>query len=209
LKTLEKINGKGNKILGKRKRAFQPKSAHLAQPPRAPATARPLRLTGGSHLSAQACALTPSPSAPWARAVGTVLFPAPTLSLSRHPHLSAVSNLPPTISPPWTRPSPRVLRPRLCACAHFEPRALLAHLPSLICAQCLAPSPSLSLCPREPRAPPLPDDAHRLFHGCRCARAPFSATVSFALPSVTQDTLRCALSLSISSGPRSPEHLLA
>jgi hypothetical protein len=60
LKTLEKINGKDNKILGKRKRAFQPKSAHLAQPPRAPAPVRPLRLTGGSRLSAQACALTPS-----------------------------------------------------------------------------------------------------------------------------------------------------
>jgi hypothetical protein len=164
LKTLEKINGKGNKILGKRKRAFQPKSAHLAQPPRAPATARPLRLTGGSHLSAQACALTPSPSAPWARAVGTVLFPAPTLSLSRHPHLSAVSNLPPTISPPWTRPSPRVLRPRLCACAHFEPRAParpppLSHLrpmPSSLALSLALPARTESSATARRRPPPVP-----------------------------------------------------
>jgi hypothetical protein len=48
---------------------------------------------------------------------------APALSLSRHPHLSAVSNLSPTITPPWTRPRPRTRAP-------FEPRALLAHLPS-------------------------------------------------------------------------------
>jgi hypothetical protein len=34
------------------------------------------------------------------------------LSLSRRPHLSAVPNLLPTISPPWTCPRPHVLRPR-------------------------------------------------------------------------------------------------
>ena len=70
-----------------------------------------------------------------------------------------------------------------------------AHLPSLICALCPAPLPSLLLCPREQGAPPPSADAHRLFRGRRCARAPFSATVSFALPSATRDTLRCALSL--------------
>jgi hypothetical protein len=53
------------------------------------------------------------------------------------------------ISPPWTRPRPS---PR----AHFEPCALLAHLPSPICALCPTPSPSLSLCPCEPRALPPP-----------------------------------------------------
>jgi hypothetical protein len=116
------------------------------------------------------------------------------LSLSRHPHLSAVLNLPPTISPPWTRPRPS---PR----APFEPHALLAHLPSPICALC----PALSLCPREPRTSA---DVHRLFRGCRCARAPSSATVSFALPLATRDTLRCALSLSGLSDPRSPEWFL-
>jgi hypothetical protein len=56
------------------------------------------------------------------------------LSLSRRPHLSAVSNLPPTISSPWTRPRPHVLRPRSSPRAPFERLALLAHLPSLICA---------------------------------------------------------------------------
>jgi hypothetical protein len=106
-------------------------------------------------------------------------------------------------------PRPHVLRPRPSPHAPFEPRALLAHLPSLICALCPAPLPSLSLCPRELRAPLLPADAHHLFRGRRCARAPSSATVSFALPSATRDTLRCALSLSVPSDPRSPEHFLA
>jgi hypothetical protein len=112
---------------------------------------------------------------------------------------TTVSNLSPTISPPWTHPRPRVLRPRP------SPRALLTHLPSLICALCLALSP----CLREPRAPPPPADAHRLFRGRRCARAPSSATVSFTLPSATRDTLWCALSLPVVPGQHSPEHFLA
>jgi hypothetical protein len=82
-----------------------------------------------------------------------------SLSLSRRPHLSAVPNLSPTTSPPWTRPRPHVFRPRPCARAPFEPRALLAHLPSLICSFCQTPSPSLSLCPRMQRAPPPPSTA--------------------------------------------------
>jgi hypothetical protein len=49
------------------------------------------------------------------------------------------------------RPRPRVLRPRPSPRAPFEPRALLAHLPSSICALCPALSPSLPLCPRELR----------------------------------------------------------
>jgi hypothetical protein len=131
------------------------------------------------------------------------------LSLSCRPHLSVVSNLSPTISSPWTRPRPRVPQPRPSPRAPFEPRTLLAHLPSLICALCPAPSPSLSLCPREPRAPPPPADAHRLFRGRRCARAPSSATVNFALLSATRDTLRCALSLPAAPSPCSPECFLA
>jgi hypothetical protein len=59
---------------------------------------------------------------------------------------------------------------------------------------------------REP--PPSPAGVHRLFRGRRCARARSSATVSFALPSATQDTLRCALPLSGLSGLRSPEWFL-
>jgi hypothetical protein len=133
--------------------------------------------------------------------------PAP-LSLSHRLHLSAVSNLSPTISPSWTRPRPLVLRPRPRPRAPFEPCALLAHLPSPICALCPAPSPSLSLCLREPRAPPAPADVQCLFRGRRCARAPSSATVSFVMPSATRDTLRCALSLHAAPGPCSPEQFL-
>jgi hypothetical protein len=107
------------------------------------------------------------------------------------------------------RPRPRILRPRPSPRTPFEPRVLLAYLPSLICTLCSAPPPSPSLCPHEPRALPPPVDAHRMFRGRRCARAPSSAIVSFALPSATRDTLRCALSLPVASGPRSPESFLA
>jgi hypothetical protein len=151
-------------------------------------------------------------SVPWASLVGAVLSRAPSLSLSLCPAIPTcqpISNLSPTISPSWTRPRPRVLRPRPSPRDPFEPRALLAHLPSLICALCPAPSPSLSLCLREPRAPPPPADAHRLFCGRRCAHAPSSATVSFALPSATWYILRCALSLPAAPDTRSPGHFLA
>jgi hypothetical protein len=104
--------------------------------------------------------------APWDRPVSAVAlahvrFPSlcPT-----DPTCQLVPNLPPTISPPWTRPRPRVLWTRPSPCAPFEPLALLAYLPSSICALCLALSPSLSLCLREPRTsatarrrpPPVP-----------------------------------------------------
>ena len=160
-------------------------------------------MTGRSRLSAP----TQAPSLPSlsrctvGRAVGAVSL-ARVRSLSLCPTVPTcqlVSNLSPTISLPWTRPRPLVLRPRP------SPRTVLAHLPSLICALCAAPSPTLSLCPHEPRAPPPPADAHRLFRGRRCGRAPSSATVSFALPSATRDTLQCALSLPTASSPRSPE----
>jgi hypothetical protein len=134
--------------------------------------------------------------------------PALSLSLSRSPHVSVVLNLPPTISPPWTRPRPRILRPRPSRRAPFEPHALLAHLPSSICALCPALSPSLSFYPREPRTSATAADVHRLFCGRHCACAPSSATVSFALPSPTRDTIWCALPLSGLSGPRSPEWFL-
>jgi hypothetical protein len=154
---------------------------------------------------------SPSLSVPWARPVG-----AGSLARTRSPSLrptvptcQPISNLSPTISPPWMHPRPRVLQPHPSPRVPFEPSALLAHLPSLICAFCPAPSPSLSVCLHEPRAPPPPADAHRLFRGRRCARALSSATVSFALPSTTRDTLRCALSLPVASGLRSPERFLA
>jgi hypothetical protein len=141
----------------------------------------------------------------WGRAVGAVLFPRTLyLSLSCRPHLSAVPNLSPTISTPWTRPRPRVLRPRSCARAPFEPLALLAHLPSLICALCQ----TLSLCPRVQRAPPPPAVDRCPFCGHRRVRAPSCATVSSASPSAARDTLRCACPLSGSFGPHSPERFL-
>jgi hypothetical protein len=101
----------------------------------------------------RAPSLPRSLAAPWDRPVGAVAL-ARALSLSlcpTDPTRQRVPNLSPTISPPWTHPRPRVLRPRPSPRVPFEPRVLLAHLPSSICALCPALSPSLSLCPREPR----------------------------------------------------------
>jgi hypothetical protein len=214
LKTLEKINRKGNINSRKIEKAISAQADPFSPArTRANASARPLCLIGGSRLSAPTRSrLSPSLSLSHGPDLSALVLPrAPApLSLSRRPHLSVVSNLSPTISPPWTRPRPRVPQPRSSPHAPFEPRARLAHLPSPICALCPAPSPSLSLslCPREPRAPPLPADIHRLFRGRCCARAPSSATVSFALPLATQDTLRCALFLPAVPGPCSPEQFL-
>jgi hypothetical protein len=121
------------------------------------------------------------------------------------PTSQLVPNLSPTISPSWTCPRPCVLRPRPRPRAPFEPRVVLTHLSSLICALCSTLSPSLSLCPRVQGTPPPPAIDYCLFRGRRRARAPSSATVSSALLSSARDTLRCALSLSTASGPRSPE----
>jgi hypothetical protein len=129
-------------------------------------------------------------------------------SLSRRPHLSAVPNLSPTISPPWTCPRSGVLQPHPRACAPFEPRTLLAHLPLLICALSQTLSLSLSLCSREQRAPPPPAIDCCPFCGHHRVCAPSHATMSSASPSAARDTLRCALPLSVSSGPRSPERFL-
>jgi hypothetical protein len=138
--------------------------------------------------------------------VDTVLSHArPLLSLSRRPHLSAHPQPPDHDPLPWTRPRPCVLRPHSRTHAPFEPRALLAHLPSLICALYQTLSPSLSLCPHVQGAPPPPAIDRCLFCGHRRVLAPSSATMSFALLSAARDTLRCALSLSVSSGPRSPK----
>jgi hypothetical protein len=204
LKTLEKINRKAIRNSRKKEKLIRPKATHLAQPPRV----RPLCLIGGSRLSAPTRArLSPSLSVSWARLVG-----ASSLVCARSPSLcptvptcQLVSNLSPTISLLWMRPRPRVLRPRPSPRAPFEPRALLAHLPSPICALCQTRSPSLSICPRVQRAPPPPVADRRLFCGHRRVRAPPSAMVSSASLSAARDTLRCAPSLPDSAGPRSPE----
>jgi hypothetical protein len=74
--------------------------------------------------------------------------PAPSLSAPPTPLVSASLTSRPR-TPHRGRAHDRVLRPRPSPRAPFEPRALLAHLPSSICALC----PALSLCPREPRTP--------------------------------------------------------
>jgi hypothetical protein len=89
--------------------------------------------------------------------------------------------------------------------APFEPHALLAHLSSLNCDLCPTLSASLSLYPRVQGALPPSAVDRCLFCGRRRARAQSSSMVSSALLSAARDTLRCALSLSAVSGPRSPE----
>jgi hypothetical protein len=89
-----------------------------------------------------------------------------SLSISSSPPVNCPQ--PPAHDPPsWTRPRLRVLRPRPRACALFETRALLAHLPSLICALTQTPSPSLSLYTRDQRALPPPTDVRRPLYGRR------------------------------------------
>jgi hypothetical protein len=148
---------------------------------------------------------------------------SPSLSLPRGPKLSAPSSRTrarfslcpavPTCQPSSTfcpRSSRRGRTHDRAFSGHIRALALLlsptpcsptAHPSSLICALC----PTLSLCPRKQGAPPLPADDHCLFRGRRCARAPSSATVSFALLSAAWDTLRCTLSFPATSDPRSPE----
>jgi hypothetical protein len=210
LKTLTKINRKAIRNSRQKEKANSAQTSPLS-PALACAPARPWCLTGEPRLSAPTrarslplshCSVRPSC---WRRS-----FPPHSLSLylSRRPHLSAVPNLSPTISPSWTRPRPRDLRPRPRACAPFEPRALLAHLPSLICALSQTPSPSLSLFPREQRAPPPPVVDCCPFCGHHRVRALSRANVSSASLSAARDTLQCALQLSGSTGPRSPERFL-
>jgi hypothetical protein len=164
-------------------------------------------MTGGPRLSAQSRALSPSLSrcsvGPACRRRCSRARPLPLSLCPTDPTCQRVPNLSPTISPPWTCPRPRFLRPRPSPRAPFEPRAVLAHLPSSICALC--PALSLSLA--------LPTRIENLRH--RCQRPPpvpwpllRPCPVQSALPSATRDTLRCALSLSGLSGPRSPEWFL-
>jgi hypothetical protein len=148
-------------------------------------------------------------AAPWSRYGGAVLSPTRSLlSLSYRPHLSARPQLPAHDPPQWTRPRSRILRPRPSVCAPFEPRALLAHLPSLTCTLSRTPSPSLSLYARDERAPPPPTVDRRPFCDRRRARIPSVASVSSASLSATLDTLWFARFPSSLPGPSSPEHLL-
>jgi hypothetical protein len=162
----------------------------------------------GANLSALSPSLSRCSVGPVYRHRCSRACPLP-LSAPTDPTCQHVPNLLPTISPSWTRSRPRVLRPRPILRGPFEPRALLAHIPSSISALCPTLSISLSRSAHANRErPPPPADVHRLFHGRRCVRAPSSATVSLAFPSTSRDTLRCAPSLPGSAGPRSPEWFL-
>jgi hypothetical protein len=191
-------------------------SAHVghfspAPPPPPPRPRVPYASQAGPASTPTRARTSPSLSVPWASLVGVVLSRAPVLSLSVPPS-------PPVSLSLTSRPqSPRRGRAHdrafsghvrapapLLSPAPCSPTSPLSFAPS---AQ--LPRPSLSLCLRKLRAPPPPVDAHRLFCGRRCARAPSSATVSFALPSAARDTLRCALSLPATPGPCSPGCFLA
>jgi hypothetical protein len=153
LKPLEKINRKGNRNSRKIGKGNSTQGSPLSLARARPRVFVPDR--GTPHVGANPSALSPSLSR---CSVGLTYrcrcsHPRP-LSPSLCPAVptyQCVPNLSPTISPSWTRPRPRVLRPRPSPRAPFEPRALLTHLPSSICALYLALSPSLSLYPREPR----------------------------------------------------------
>jgi hypothetical protein len=136
----------------------------------------------------------------------SVLFPSrvPALSLSRRPHLSARPQPPAHDLPPWTRTRPRVLR-HVCAPAPLLSLAPCSPTSPLSFAPSAKSSRPLSLCPRVQGAPPPPTVDYCLFCGHRRVRIPSSATVSSASLSAARDTLRCALSLSAASDPRSPE----
>jgi hypothetical protein len=157
LKTLEKINRKGNRNSRKIRKANSARQPIKPSPPARTCARASLCLIGKPRLSAQtrASSLPRSLAAPWDRSVGAV-SPARAHSPSLYPAdptCQRVPNLSPTISPPWTRPRSCLQRPRPSPRAPFEPRTLLAHLPSSICALRPALSLSLSLCPREPRTP--------------------------------------------------------
>jgi hypothetical protein len=148
LKTLEKINRKAIRNSLEIEKAI---SAHLAQASLA-LRAPPVPDRRVPPVGANQRALSPPLSLPRGPDL-SVLVPsrAPTLPLSAPPS-PPVSRPQPSAHdlPVVDRSRPRVLRPRPCA------RALLAHLSSLICVVCPTLSPSLSLYPREQRAPPPP-----------------------------------------------------
>jgi hypothetical protein len=151
-----------------------------------------LSLLRGTNLSAPL--LSPTPAFP----LSAPLTPPVSASLTsrpRSPHRGRAHDR--AFSGHDRAPAP-LLNPVPCS-----PTSPLPFAPS---AQLSRPLSRSAHANREP--PPPPVDVHRLFRGRRCARAPSSATVSFALPSATRDTLGCALPLSGMSGLRSPEWFL-
>jgi hypothetical protein len=138
------------------------------------------------------------------------------LSRALAPSLSAPPTPPVSVSLTSRPRSPRRGRAHVCSFSSHDraPAPLLNPapcsptfpLPFAPSAQLSHPLSRSAHTNREP--PPPPVDVHRLFRGRRCARAPSRATVSFALPPATWDTLRCALPLSGLSGSRSPEWFL-
>jgi hypothetical protein len=142
--------------------------------------------------------------------LASFLFPAPALSISVSPSPPISHPQTPAHDPsPWTRPRPHVLRPRPRACIHFEPRAMLADLPSLTCTLSQTTLPSLSLCTCDQRAPPPPTNVLRPFYGRRGTPHHVSiAAVSSTLSPATWNTPRFAPNPSCLLGPRSPEFFL-
>jgi hypothetical protein len=202
LKTLEKINRKEiRKSLDKGK----PISAQTG--PLSPARAPSVPDKRAPPVDANPSALTPPlPLASlWGRAVGAVRFPPRSLSLcpavptcqsslTSHPrsprrgrsHVLAFSGHVRTLAP-------------LLSLAPYSPTSPRSFAPST------KSSRPLSRSMRATRAPPPAAVDRCLFCSHRRVRALSRATVSSALLSAARDTLRCALSFSVLSSPRSPE----
>jgi hypothetical protein len=200
LKTLEKINRKGNRNSRNIEKA---NSAQVS--PFSPARARVPQVSDrrappvGANLSALSLPLSLSLSAPWARAVDAVLFPL-ALSLSDPPS--------PLVSTSLTSHPRSPHRGRTHDCTFFghvrAPAPLLRPMPC-------SPTSPLSFGPSAQLPRPLSRSARtnrELRHRPPTPTAYSVAAIALVPRQVPRYTLRCALSLSVSSGPRAPEHFL-
>jgi hypothetical protein len=194
LKTLEKINRKGNRNSGKKEKANSAQTNPLSRARTRARTRTPsVPDRRAPPVSANPSALTLSLAALWGRDVGAVLFPRV---------LSLCPAVPTCQSSLTSRPrSPRRTR----AHVHAFSDHVLASVPLLSPAPCSPTSPrsfvpsaksphplSLSLCPREQRALPPPVVDCCLFCGHRRVRTPSRATVSSALLLAAHRSYSCA-----------------
>jgi hypothetical protein len=169
LKTLGKINRKGNRNSRKKEKAISAQTSPIS-----PVRVRPRCLTGGPRLLAptRARSLPRSLAALWGRAIGAVLFP-------RAFSLSLCTAVPTCQSSLTSRPrSPRRGR------AHV--RAFSGHVP--------APAPLLSLAPCSPTfprsfAPSVKPSSSlslsRSAHACRELRLRPPSTSAYSASTVT------------------------